>query len=129
MERPRNESLDKYVGISRWKLSSDINGDRHDGSANSTCHGKWIGDTRLLMDCRDPRCARSGQTPPYASQLFRRSRRGAVGMAAFSKAEDRASRMTGKIVRRRGRKGGGRKEVRRRGKKSRRRRAVVDARR
>lgn len=73
VERPGNESLDRYVGIGRWKLSTDIAGssNRRGRSTNSTCHGKWIGDSRLLVDCHDPRCEQPSQVPPYTSQLFR----------------------------------------------------------
>ncbi|EFN74081.1 RPE-spondin [Camponotus floridanus] len=71
VERPDNESLDRYVGIGKWKLSTDIAGsnNRRGRSTNSSCHGKWIGDSRLLVDCHDPRCE---QVPPrYTSQVFR----------------------------------------------------------
>ncbi|XP_020292416.1 somatomedin-B and thrombospondin type-1 domain-containing protein isoform X2 [Pseudomyrmex gracilis] len=74
VEHPDDESMDRYVGIGRWKLSIDIVGNGR--SARSACHGKWIGDPRLTLDCRDPRCTQSSQTTPYTSQLFRdRSRR------------------------------------------------------
>lgn len=71
VERPGNESLDRYVGIGRWKLSTDIIGsnNRRGRSTNSTCHGKWIGDSRLPVNCHDPRCERV--PPRYTSQLFR----------------------------------------------------------
>ncbi|XP_012216933.1 somatomedin-B and thrombospondin type-1 domain-containing protein [Linepithema humile] len=108
VERPGNESLDKYVGIGRWKLSADITGgdNRRGRSTNSTCHGKWISDSRLLVDCHDPRCAQSSRMPPHTSQLFRdRSRRGAITNAAVSSAD--------KVVRRR-RRGRRRKRSKRR---------------
>ncbi|XP_029176107.1 uncharacterized protein LOC114944385 [Nylanderia fulva] len=80
VEHPGNESLDRYVGIGRWKLSTDIADglkNRRGRSASSTCHGKWIGDSRLLVDCHDPRCEQPSQGSPYTSQLFR-GRRDAV---------------------------------------------------
>ncbi|XP_014471836.1 PREDICTED: uncharacterized protein LOC106742959 [Dinoponera quadriceps] len=115
VERPgRNESLDRYVGIGRWKLSTNIagNGRRGPRSTNSTCHGKWIGDSRLLVDCHDPRCKQpSWQSPPHTSQLFRgRSRRGASTIVG-NEAADGASR--DRLVRRR-RRGRRRKRSRRR---------------
>lgn len=113
VERPGNESLDRHVGIGRWKLSTDIAGsdNRRGRSTNSTCHGKWIGDSRLV-DCHDPRCVQSNRLPPYTSQLFRgRRRRGASSNAVVSN--------TDRVMRRR-RRG-------RRRKRSRRRRAVAVA--
>ncbi|XP_070160944.1 somatomedin-B and thrombospondin type-1 domain-containing protein-like [Polyergus mexicanus] len=75
VERSGNESLDRYVGIGRWKLSTDIAGssNRRGRSTNSTCHGKWIGDSRLLVDCHDPRCERPSpsQVSLYTSRLLR----------------------------------------------------------
>ncbi|EZA57910.1 hypothetical protein DMN91_002748 [Ooceraea biroi] len=107
VERPGNESLDRYVGIGRWKLSADIADDgnhRHDRSSSTACHGKWIGDPRLLMDCHDPRCAQPSWVSPYTSQLFpARSRRDV----------DVNVNDADKIARRR-RKGGRRRKSRRR---------------
>lgn len=60
------------VGIGRWKLSTSVDG----GSAarttmNSSCHGKWIGDSRLLIDCDEPSC---GEAAKHL-RLSRRTRR------------------------------------------------------
>ncbi|EFN88582.1 hypothetical protein EAI_12023 [Harpegnathos saltator] len=118
VERPgRNESLDRYVGIGKWKLSTDIAGSGRRGRpTNSTCHGKWIGDSRLLVDCHDPRCTQTSRPPPYASQLYRgRSRRGAITQAVVGNADadDGASRVRDRLMRRR-RRGRRRKRSRRR---------------
>lgn len=114
VEHPGNESLDRYVGIGRWKLSTAIVGSNRHGRStnNSTCHGKWIGDSRLLVDCHDPRCAQSSRVPPHTTQLFGgrgRSRRGAL----VGNADDGASRSWDRVVRRR-RRGRRRKRSRRR---------------
>ncbi|XP_011162613.1 somatomedin-B and thrombospondin type-1 domain-containing protein [Solenopsis invicta] len=127
VERPGNDSLDKYVGIGKWKLSTDIAGgnNRHGRSIYSTCHGRWVGDspvdchddlrcfgyTSQLVDCRDDsRCVynprfESSLTTPYTTQTVR-SRRGA-----------NSNVVSNRVVRRR-RKG-------RRWKRSRRRRRAV----
>jgi len=105
VERPGNESLDKYIGIGKWKLSTDITGssNRHGRSTNSTCHGRWFGDSQLV-DCHDWRCVR--QSTPYTAQWFRgRRRRGASNDAVVSN--------TDRVMRRR-RRGRRRKRSRRR---------------
>ncbi|KAH0956652.1 hypothetical protein HN011_006539 [Eciton burchellii] len=76
LERPGNESLDRYVGIGRWRLSAEIaDGDDHRERSSTACHGKWIGDSRLLMDCRDPRCVQPSQVYTSQQLLSVRSRR------------------------------------------------------
>lgn len=60
------------VGIGRWKLSTSVDGGSAARTAmNSSCHGKWIGDSRLLIDCDDPSCGE----PAKRLRLSRRARR------------------------------------------------------
>ncbi|XP_011687221.1 PREDICTED: somatomedin-B and thrombospondin type-1 domain-containing protein [Wasmannia auropunctata] len=106
VERPGNESLDKYVGYGKWKLSTDIlgSGNRHGRSTSSICHGRWYGDSQLV-DCHDSRCVRKS-TPYTTAQWFRRRRRrGASGNVVVSS--------TDRVLRRR-RRGRRRKRSRRR---------------
>ncbi|KAL2738814.1 somatomedin-B and thrombospondin type-1 domain-containing protein [Vespula squamosa] len=62
------------VGIGRWKLSTSVDGGSAARTAmNSSCHGKWIGDSRLLIDCDDPSCGETTTTRLRVSRRLRRS--------------------------------------------------------
>ncbi|KYN34662.1 RPE-spondin [Trachymyrmex septentrionalis] len=105
VERPGNESLDKYVGVNKWKLSANIAGssNQYGQSTSSICHGRWYGDSKLV-DCHDWRCIR--KSTPYTMQWLRRRRRRGANSNAVVNNTDRVMKR-----RRRGRR---RKRSRRR---------------
>ncbi|KAK2587196.1 hypothetical protein KPH14_002940 [Odynerus spinipes] len=73
------------VGIGRWKLSTSVDGGSAARTAmNSSCHGKWIGDSRLLIDCDDPSC---GEAAKHL-RISRRARRSVTDRDDLQDVED-----------------------------------------
>lgn len=92
-ERQENGILEKLVGIGHWQLAGtpDV--------SVSNCHGKWIGDGRIPVDCTAEKCKHAVQVQHVAAEYTRSKRSILMGTAA--RTARIMSKAGGRTVRRR----------------------------